>query len=224
LLDSGCKFFFVVFSLLRFSLNLGILERPLVQGLVWGLLTGDVGQAVSISLVFELLWLDLIPAGTFIPPNPAAANFAALSLVTIHGFSGASQSLFPILMGMPLAWLAAGMERMHRSWQNTAYNTMQVWLRAEHQGEYAPGLLVRRAVTQAAACYFLFFLVSLSVLTALSGMLLERGFLRLPSDLLTWGTLWLWASLGGLMSLRVPRAYAVIASGALAMAVVSIFG
>lgn len=190
-----------------------------MQGLLWGLVTGDVAGAVSVSLVFELLWLDLIPAGTFIPPNPAAGNLAALSLMTAYGLSGPSDAVFPILLGMPLAWLAAGLERMHRSWQNAGYDTLQGWLAPESREAYAPGMLVRRAVVQAAALYFVFFAVGAGILAMLAGQLLERGLMRPAPETFTWGALWLWASLGGLMSLRVPRAYAVLVCVALAVAV-----
>lgn len=174
---------------------------------------------MSVSLVFELLWLDLIPAGTFIPPNPAAGNLTALTLMTAFGLSGASQAVFPILLGMPLAWLASGLERLHRSWQNSAYNTLQGWLRPGRQDDYDPGRLVRRALVQAGLSYFMFFAVGAGVLSVLAGQLLSRGLMRPAPGTFGWGALWLLASLGGLMSLRVPRAYAVLVCVALAVAV-----
>ncbi|WP_084457943.1 PTS sugar transporter subunit IIC [Desulfocurvus vexinensis] len=223
-MDAAGEFFFAVFSSLRFSLNLGILERPLVQGLLWGLLTGDVTQAVSVALVFELLWLDLIPAGTFIPPNPAAGNLAALALMSAFGLSGASGAVFPILIGLPLSWMAAGLERVHRAHQNAAFDTLQHWLAPERQGAYNPGLLVRRALTRSALAHFLFFLAALGGAMALAGVLLGQGLMRPAPGLFSWGQLWLGASVGGLLSLRVPRAYAVMALCALVVAVAGFLG
>lgn len=174
---------------------------------------------MSVSLVFELLWLDLIPAGTFIPPNPAAGNLTALTLMTAYGLAGPSDAVFPILLGMPMAWLASALERMHRSWHNAGYDTLQGWLLPGRQDAYAPGILVRRALVQAAGSYFVFFAVGAGLLAVLAGLLLERGLMRPAPDTFSWGALWLWASLGGLMSLRVPRAYAVLVCVALAVAV-----
>lgn len=181
-------------------------------------------QAVSVALVFELLWLDLIPAGTFIPPNPAAGNLAALALMSAFGLSGASGAVFPILIGLPLSWMASGLERMHRARQNAAFDTLQAWLAPGRQGEYDPGLLVRRALAHSAVAHFLFFLAALGCAMALAAVLLGRGLMQPAPGLFSWGQLWLGASLGGLMSLRVPRAYAVLAVCALAVAVAGFLG
>lgn len=223
-MDAGRQFFFAFFSLLRFSLNLGVVERPLVQGLIWGLATGDLTLAVSVSLVYELLWLDLIPAGTFIPPNPAASNFTALCLMTGFGLTGASQAVFPILLGMPVAWLAAGVERLHRNRQNRAYNTMQQWLAPGHGADFAPERLVWRSFAEAGAFYFVFFLAVAGVLAALCGFLLASGFLRPGPGVFSWGQLWIVASIGGLMSLRTPRAYVALVLCAVAVAALALFG
>jgi len=195
-----------------------------VLGLLWGLITGDLTQAVSVALVFELLWLDLIPAGTFIPPNPAAGTLAALALMSAFGLSGASGAVFPILIGLPLSWMAAGLERLHRAHQNAAFDTLQHWLTPERQGDYDPGRLVRRALAQSVAAHFLFFLVALGGAMALVAVLLGQRLMQPAPGLFSWGQLWLGASLGGLMSLRVPRAYAVLTFCALVVAVARLLG
>ncbi|MBU1000896.1 MAG: PTS sugar transporter subunit IIC [Proteobacteria bacterium] len=214
---------FTLFSFLRFSLNLGIVERPLVQGLVWGLLTGNVTLAVSVALVFELFWLDLIPAGTFIPPNAAAGNLAAQCLVTVFGFSDPARIVFPILLALPLAWIASRLEQTHRHWQDHGYNVLQGWLRLDSKADYTPGLLLRRAMIQAASVYFLFFLLAVSLLVALTSWLLGHGLLHPPLDMFSWGHLWIGATLGGLLALRVPGSYALLALGACGVAVLSLF-
>ncbi|WP_461209496.1 PTS sugar transporter subunit IIC [Desulfocurvus sp. DL9XJH121] len=213
---------FTVFSLLRFSFNLGVVERPLVQGLVWGVLTGDLNFAVSVALIFELLWLDLIPAGTFIPPNAAASTLGVLALCAIFGFHGPADVIFPVLLTLPLAWFAARGEQVLRRWQDAGYNSLQEWLEEGDEG-YRPGRLVRRAAAQAAAAYFLFFTAGLSVLSALVYWLLGLGFLHPPQDMFTWGHLWITASVGGLLALRVPGGYGVVFGGACVVAAASLF-
>ncbi|BBD07579.1 PTS sugar transporter subunit IIC [Desulfovibrio ferrophilus] len=214
---------YTLFAFLRFSLNLGIVERPLVQGLVWGLLTGNVTLGVSVALVFELFWLDLIPAGTFIPPNAAAANLAALCLTTVFGFSNPAQVVFPILLAFPLAWISSRLEQAHRRRQDRGYNILQSWLRSERQGDYAPGRLIRRAITQTLTAYFLFFLLTMTSLVALTSWLLAHGLLRPPSEMFSWGYLWIGATLGGMLALRVPGAYVILVLGACGVAMLSLF-
>ncbi|MFW6005353.1 MAG: hypothetical protein ACOCPN_02640, partial [Desulfonatronovibrionaceae bacterium] len=65
--DPG-RFFFALLSLARFSVQTGILDRPLVAGFLIYLVTGEMFPAMYVAVFFELLWIDIIPAGTFIPP------------------------------------------------------------------------------------------------------------------------------------------------------------
>ena len=214
---------FTVFSLLRFSFNIGVVERPLVQGLVWGLVVGDVTFAVSVSLVFELFWLDLIPAGTFIPPNTAASNLVVLALAAIFGFHDPSQVVFPILLSLPLAWVASRGEQFLRRRQDQGYDVLQSWLESGTEDQYRPQDLVRRAAVRSALAYFLFMLAVTTTMTVAVAWLLGLGFLRPPVAMFTWPHLWIAASLGGLLALRVPGAYGILTCGAFAVAVLSLF-
>lgn len=220
LLASGL---FTVFSFLRFSCNIGVIERPLVQGLIWGLIIGDVTFAVSVALVFELFWLDLIPAGTFIPPNAAASNLAVLALAEIYGFHEPAQIVFPVLLALPLAWIASRGEQLLRRRQDQGYDTLQAWLRSDSDVEYRPQNLVRRAAVQSAVAYLLFMLAGTAVMVAGVGWLLGQGLLRPPSAMFGWPHLWITASLGGLLALRVPGAYGILTCGACVVAVLSLF-
>lgn len=214
---------FTLFSFLRFSCNIGVIERPLVQGLVWGVVTGDVTFAVSVSLVFELFWLDLIPAGTFIPPNAAASNLIVLAVAEIYGFREPAQIIFPVLLSLPLAWVASRGEQMLRRRQDQGYDTLQLWLRPGSDDEYRPQDLVRRAALMSAAGYLVFMLAAASLMVAGVGWLLGQGLLRPPMHMFSWPHLWITASLGGLLALRVPGAYGILTCGACAVAVLGLF-
>ncbi|WP_342448593.1 PTS sugar transporter subunit IIC [Desulfobaculum xiamenense] len=205
-------------------MNVGILERPLVQGLVWGLVTGDVSLALSVSAVFELFWLDLIPAGTFIPPNAAASNLAALMLIHFFGFTTPAEAMFPILFSLPLSWFAARLEQFQRYRQNAAYDALQAQVRLGRDTAYAPARLVERSILQSGILYFVFFVASLMGLIVLTGMLLSNGFLHMQTDALGWGHLWVAASFGPLLSLRSMRAYALLVAGACCVTVAAFFG
>ena len=218
----GVGLLFVAFSLLRTACNLGMLERPLAMGMVWGLLTGDMAVALSVALCFELFWLDLIPAGTFIPPNAAASTMAALALTSFFGFHTAPEAVFAILFCLPLGWIGSRLEQMQRGWQNASYNRLLNGIRASQPVEYAPSGLVLRSMVQMSMVNFVFFCASLLALISLFGLLTAHAPHGLPRDFMSWGHLWLLASLGGLLALRTVRAFSVLAGGVAVLALATL--
>jgi len=209
---------FTLFSQLRTACNLGILERPLAMGLVWGLLIGDMTLALSVALCFELLWLDLIPAGTFVTPNAAAPTLAALALTHFFGFRTAPEAVFAILFCLPLGWIGSRLEQMQRGWQNASYNRLLKGIRTSHRAEYAPAGLILGSMIQMAVINFVFFCASLLALISLFGLLVSHAPHPLPQGFIAWGHLWLAASLGGFLALRTVRAFSVLAAGVAVLA------
>lgn len=202
---------FVLFSQLRTACNLGIMERPLAMGFVWGLITGDMTLALSVAVCFELFWLDLIPAGTFVTPNAAAATLAALALTHFFGLTTAPEAVFAILFCLPLGWLGSRLEQWQRTWQNASYNRLLQGIRASHPMEYAPAGLILRSMVQMGVVNFVFFCAALLALISLFGLITSHAPHGLPADFMNWGHLWLAASLGGFMALRTVRAFSVLA-------------
>ncbi|MFO7597880.1 MAG: PTS sugar transporter subunit IIC [Desulfocurvibacter africanus] len=206
-----------MFSLFRFQLNIGLLERPLAIGLVWGLLFGDLATAISISLFFELFWMDLIPAGTFIPPQMAASTLAALTLVEVYHFTAPPLAVLAIIVCLPLAWLGTRIEAMERERQNKSYNEL---LRSSRGGmeAFSPGELVRKGFVRMAVINWLFFLASSITLVWIAGSVLpflQRYVVLLP---VKWWHVWFGASLGGLLSIRFRPGYILLAVAAAATA------
>ena len=58
--------------------------------MLWALLTFRLQPALSAGIFFELLWLDLFPAGTFIPPHGLLALTAPLPRALIGKTAGDS--------------------------------------------------------------------------------------------------------------------------------------
>jgi len=190
---------------------------------LWGALTGNLTLALSVSIIFELFWLDLVPAGTFIPPNIAASNLAALSLIHFFGFQKPGEIIFPVLLCLPLAWLGSRLEHFQRNRQNAGYNLVLSWTQKSRFKEFAPRKLILRGILQSAVLNMIFFCGSVLCLITLTGVLQSHGLVSPPVDFFSWGHLWLVASLGGILSLRTPRAYFILACGVGLVAVVSIF-
>lgn len=200
------------FSLFRFSVSIGLLERPLVVGLIWALFTGDWLLSMYIAVFFELAWLDLIPVGTFIPPHLTAATLSALALVHWFDMYHVSDILLVILVSIPLAWLGTKLEGRLRSYNSRTYDSAMLWLEEDPLPRF-PERTVWKTIGIGFVATTLFFFVSMLVLGALLKMVLPMVGPLLIKLEVTWPHLWLGASLGGLLALRLRRAYAVFASG-----------
>lgn len=204
--------FCAVFSLMRFGLSLGLLERPLVIGFLWALFSGDWTLTMSVAIFFELAWLDLIPAGTFIPPHLTSATVAALALLHVFNMTVPGQILVAILVSIPLAWLGSQFEARLRSYNSRSYNTAMMWLDDAAAISF-PDRLVWQALGASFALVFGGFFVCMLALHGVVWLVLPRvSFVLMKLDV-TWPHLWLGASLGGLLALRVRRAYAIFGAG-----------
>ncbi|MEF2231913.1 MAG: PTS sugar transporter subunit IIC [Pseudodesulfovibrio sp.] len=206
------RFFFALFSLFRSSLSIGLLERPLVIGLFWSLLFRDTTTSLYIAIFFELFWLDLIPVGTFIPPHLTAATFSALALTTYFGFDHPARIMVILFASMPLAWLGTKVEGMLREREKDSYNQLLNWTR-NPQEPNLPTLLVLRSLVRSFLAAWVSFFVAIMILKyAISGLLAVYPGVLSTMDV-TWPYLWIAATLGGLMALRVKRAYVILGVG-----------
>lgn len=181
-------------------------------GLFWGAFSGDYATSLYIAIFFELFWLDLIPAGTFIPPHLTAATFSALSLTTYFGMDHPAKVMGVLFASMPLAWLGAKAEGWVRERDQGSYNKLLNWTR-DPQSPHVPSTLILSSLCRTFVMSGLTFYVAVLAL-----MFIFRAFLTmypglLPSIDITWAHLWVAATMGGLMALRVKRAYAVLATG-----------
>ncbi|MBI9078164.1 MAG: PTS sugar transporter subunit IIC [Pseudodesulfovibrio sp.] len=217
------RFFFALFSLFRNSVSVGLLERPLVVGLFWGAFTGEYTTSLYISIFFELFWLDLIPVGTFIPPHLTAATFSALSLTTYLGLDHPARIMGVLFASMPFAWLGTKVEELLREQERGSYNKLLRWAR-NPESPNLPGTLVLRSLLRTLVLSWVTFYVSILLLKYIFQMIfsLYPGFLT--SIDITWSHLWVAATLGGLMALRLKRVYAVLATGICIFVLFSIWG
>jgi len=190
------------------------------MGLVWGILSGDLTTAIAVSLFFELFWMDLIPAGTFIPPQMAASTLMALTLVGVYQLKAPPQAILAIVASLPLAWLGTRLEVMERERQNRSYSEL---LRSSRGGTgvFAPEVLVRRAILRMAIINWLFFLTSAVGLVWFAGQFLPFLQQHVTFVPIKWWHIWFGASLGGLLSIRFRPGYILLAAAAVGLAVAS---
>lgn len=187
-------------------------------GALWGAVTGDVATSLKIAVFFELFWLDNIPAGTYIPPHILAPTFAALALSTSFAFTEARQAMIIILACLPLARIGVWMDSSLRLWHNRGYNGLLTWARNGKAGDELPGKLILQSILRTFFTSWLFFWTSTLILHYILRIFFHKWGPVVAGVEMKWSFLWIAASLGGLLALRLRKAYATFVFG------VAIFG
>lgn len=180
------------------------------MGFFWALVTGEWGVSLSMGVFFELFWLDLFPAGTYIPPNSAASMLLSLAAARYLGLTSPEYLVVPMAISLPAATLGAHVEYFQRQLQNRSYNAVINWGRKARPSLSfdTPGARIASALLQLFIFKVVFFLACLLVLIGvLNGLRVSLGHLPVATGL-TWGHLWFAAALGGVLALRVRRSYA----------------
>ncbi len=196
-------------SLFRNAVHLGFLDRPLVVGILFALILDPALPFLGIGIFFELLWLDAIPAGTYIPPQSQLAAFVCAETAALLQVSQPGPMIPLILLAIPLAWLGSRGESFHRSRQNAVHDALLSETAASSlQKRGDPARFVLRSLVQ----YFAF-QTGLGLLAAMC--LYSLGAAILPYWPLQegpgWPEIWGAALLGGLLALRLRRSYLVFA-------------
>ncbi len=173
-------------------------------------MTWTLQPALSAGIFFELLWLDLFPAGTYIPPQGLLSLSACLSLLSCLPRADMRTTALVLIATLPLAYLGAWVEQGYRKRQNLSYNQLITWNRRGGGHAFTPNRLVFRALVELFAVYFLLHLLCvlalLPILRAVQPWLMNG-----PQP--TWPLFWIAASMGAILALRLPRVYALTGAG-----------
>jgi len=173
---------------------------------------GNWPESLGVSLFFELLWLDVFPAGTIIPPNPLASVLASLATLRYFNVTKPALAAIIMLLALPLGKLFARIERAHRQYENDAHSRLMRWAK---NPEYVPGplQLTRRSVLILFWVNVAAFALSLACLMVFAHFLLPYAAPAIGNIPLKWPHLWGVASIGAVLSLRYRPAYAVLLLG-----------
>lgn len=182
----------------------------------------DPMTALGVAVFFELIWLDLFPAGTYIPPHLPAASCAAFGIVSAFGLNTPEAVAPVLLMCMPLGPLGANLETRLRALSDRHYDTL---VRASNStsARFAPLGVLWRAMALSQAVAAAFFCLALGVLFAFTpdALLIWDG-LSLGTGL-GWPQIWLAASIGGVLAIRWKRAYGLLAAAVILLALNGLF-
>lgn len=200
--------------MLRFALNLGFLERPLAIGFLWAVMTGEWGLSMHLAIFLELFWLDLFPAGTYIPPNAIISLLLSLTIAGHFGLESAGQLAIPLLLTLPAALTGAQVEYLHRRRRNQQYTDLLHWGRGAGRVDKGDAPLWRIMVRSLGELFVLnlgLFCAWLLVLAGTISMLAD-GVGYLPSvPGISWGHVWSVGAMGAMLALRLRRAYVLFA-------------
>ncbi|MFW5486973.1 MAG: PTS sugar transporter subunit IIC [Desulfovibrio sp.] len=220
-MDSHKRFFFALLTQLRFTFNVGLIERPLVLGLAWASFSGEYVSSLGIGVFFELFWLDLFPAGTFIPPNYVAATIAPLAICHRYGLSSPAEVLPVLALGMAVGKFGQWLEQMLRNRNDEA--DIRLHEEKNFPRQTTTGL-VAAAIARNIAASFLFMMVILIGVALTSPW--WHPFLLEWQELVSfhWWELWFCSSIGGILAIRWRRVYGLMAAGVIIIAMSSFLG
>ena len=207
---------------MRFSASLGLIERPIVQAFIFGAITGEMTLALQIGIFFELFWLDLFPAGTYLPPNAAASNLASLFLVRIGALQDPGAIAAVMLVTLPQARIFGKIEASQRVLANSFYNRLLKWSRGG-SAKMRPGRLILNSMALQFALNTVGFALALSALLALLNLVSESLFAAFRGRGIGFEHMWILGSLGAVLSLRYRPAQTVLAVGAALLALSTMF-
>lgn len=169
--------------------------------------------ALSAGIFFELLWLDLFPAGTFIPPHGLLSLSATLGVLACLPDADMRTTTLLLILTLPLAYLGAWVEQRYRKRQNLSYNSLIIWNRRGITHPYTPDRLVFQALGEMFVLHFTVYMLGAAAL--LAGMRLAQPWLA-GGPQPGWPMLWIGASAGAILALRVRKAYALAAGSLVA--------
>lgn len=93
-----------------------MISRPVVIAPLMGLLLGNLYAGLIIGAIIELIWIDRLPIGTYIPPNDSLTAVLAVAIASISGSAtgGVTPQIIAlaVILAIPFGSLAKQMDVM----------------------------------------------------------------------------------------------------------------
>jgi len=155
-----------------------MISRPVVAGPLMGLILGDMLTGLVTGALLELLWIDRIPVGSYVPPHDTfVAILATAGAVLAAPFETSPPReliALAVLLFAPAAWLGQRMEILLRQWNER-------WLgRALEDAEAGDPARLSRRHLSALAGYFAASLLCLGAAMLCGVPLLRLIYAALP--------------------------------------------
>jgi len=174
------------------------LSRPSVAGLLCGIIGGDFVTGLQLGLCMELLTLDHVPVGGYVPPSGVIGAACAFLLARYAGFEGG----YAFMLGFLAAWLFGLVETRLRH-ERSKWNP--VIEREVLENPDALSKWVRRGFLQQFAAAFLFCVAAFFVLREIGWLGWELLPARLRPAFSMAYRIVPWIGIAALASLLMPR-------------------
>ncbi len=201
-------FFFVLTSLARCSISIGLFDRPLVAAFLFGIITNTLEFSLALGIFFELFWLDALRLGAIIPPSGNLSFLLLYPLILIFGWLEPSQFVLPLLLCLSLAYTIKKVELYQRKQNNIYIEQVKQWTKNPQTGLH-PSHIIYKSLWQSIWIYALLYIVLFCLLYFLFSILGTT----IPLPIVTqfnWTLLYATALMGALLALRTKKAYAIL--------------
>jgi len=107
------------------------LSRPMVSGMILGIILGCPTVGLVVGLIYELLFLISLPVGSFVPYHPLFPSLASVLLIGVYGGPNQPFELlgFAVLLGMPTVFLDRAVNIQWRRSNERTFQKAMVYLR-----------------------------------------------------------------------------------------------
>lgn len=175
-----------------------------------GFLTDDWLLALPLGITLELLWLDVVPLGSVVPPQGVLSFLLMFPLARLYGWSAPGALLLPLLLAVLAAYASAFAERSQRVLLNRLMPAVETYCRTGRGCPPGGALLLGAGlrICWQFALYLACFILLAGIFEGLDSQ--RRGPLLL---IINWPMMYVAAMLGAVLSLRVRRAYAILLAG-----------
>ncbi|MDK2920844.1 MAG: mannose system component [Desulfonauticus sp.] len=175
---------------------------------MWSLFSGQKDISLNLGIFFELLWLDLFPAGTFIPPQSVYAVLLTLSISYIFALKNISQLWALIIITNLFSYICVFIESQSRLQDNLSYN--KLLKRIKSKDDLKLSSIIRMSIFRSIVYNFIFFYLSLIVIFNFYKTILPF----IPEiKFINWNVLWIVAAIGSILSLRIQKSYVLFFLG-----------
>ncbi|MDQ7032684.1 MAG: hypothetical protein Q9M37_08245 [Desulfonauticus sp.] len=173
---------------------------------------------IKIGIFFELFWLDLLPVGTFIPPNSLVATLLCLELVTLFKVSNITHIVAIIVLSNIFSYIWSWIEIKSRQNNNLVFNNVLKRLKFNLSVDMSKIIfvsLLKMFIINFTIFYFVSFIIKFSYIYLFPFISEKRFF--------DWNLLFLLATIGAILSLRLDKLYKALFLGLMGLSVFYLF-